>query len=229
VGEGTCRPASRLIGFKSYDQGREKWQGPTLILVWFDEEPPAGHLHRGPHAHQRRDGPRLLTFTPLLGMSDVVKRFLIDKVPGTHVTQMTIDDALHYTAEQRAAIIASYPEARARRAREGHPDDGLRPRLPDRGGVREVRALRDPGALAADRRHRLRLGSPERRVRLAWDRDNDVLYVIAAHRAREQTPLMFAGAVKPGARGCRGRGRMTACSTTRAAASSWPTSTSRRA
>lgn len=28
------------LGFKSYDQGREKWQGETLDVVWFDEEPP---------------------------------------------------------------------------------------------------------------------------------------------------------------------------------------------
>ena len=28
------------IGFKSYDQGRQKWQGETLDGVWFDEEPP---------------------------------------------------------------------------------------------------------------------------------------------------------------------------------------------
>lgn len=35
-----------------------------------------------------------------------------------HVTRMTIDDAEHYTPEQRAAIVASYPaherEARVR-------------------------------------------------------------------------------------------------------------------
>lgn len=28
------------IIFKSYDQGREKWQGDTIDWVWFDEEPP---------------------------------------------------------------------------------------------------------------------------------------------------------------------------------------------
>ena len=28
------------LGFKSYDQGRTKWQGETLDFVWFDEEPP---------------------------------------------------------------------------------------------------------------------------------------------------------------------------------------------
>ena len=28
------------LGFKSYDQGRAKWQAETLDFVWFDEEPP---------------------------------------------------------------------------------------------------------------------------------------------------------------------------------------------
>ena len=28
------------IGFKSYDQGREKWQSETLDWTWLDEEPP---------------------------------------------------------------------------------------------------------------------------------------------------------------------------------------------
>ena len=32
--------ATSRIGFKSYEQGREKWQGETLDWVWFDEEPP---------------------------------------------------------------------------------------------------------------------------------------------------------------------------------------------
>lgn len=32
---------------------------------------------------------------------------------------------------------------------------------------------------------------------MAWDRDSDALYVIAAHRAKAQTPMMFAAATKP--------------------------------
>src|SRR5215831_20581741 len=28
------------LGFKSYDQGRTRWQAETLDFVWFDEEPP---------------------------------------------------------------------------------------------------------------------------------------------------------------------------------------------
>jgi len=38
---------------------------------------------------------------------------------------------------------------------------------------------------------------PSAGVRMAWDRDNDTLYVISAFRRREATPIVFAGAVKP--------------------------------
>lgn len=38
---------------------------------------------------------------------------------------------------------------------------------------------------------------PSAAARLAWDRDSDTLYVTATHRAKAQTPAMFAAAVKP--------------------------------
>jgi hypothetical protein len=37
---------------------------------------------------------------------------------------------------------------------------------------------------------------PSAAARLAWDRDNDILYVTACYRAREFTPNMFAAAVR---------------------------------
>ena len=40
------------LGFKSYDQGRTKWQADTLDFVWFDEEPPQGSVLRVAYAHQ---------------------------------------------------------------------------------------------------------------------------------------------------------------------------------
>ena len=95
------------IALKSYEKGREKWQGETLDLCWFDEEPPYEIYIEGLTRTNTTLGPVFVTFTPLLGMSDVVKRFVIDKVPGTHVTQMSIHDVDHYTAAQRLAIIGS--------------------------------------------------------------------------------------------------------------------------
>ena len=35
-----CGQGESVLSFKSYEKGREKWQGETLHGVWFDEEPP---------------------------------------------------------------------------------------------------------------------------------------------------------------------------------------------
>lgn len=66
------------LGFKSYDQGREKWQGETLDVVWFDEEPPMDIYMEGLTRTNATGGMVYLTFTPLLGMSDVVHMFIQD-------------------------------------------------------------------------------------------------------------------------------------------------------
>lgn len=63
-------------GFKSYDQGRQKWQGETLDVVWFDEEPPMDIYMEGLTRTNATGGMSYLTFTPLLGMSEVVGMFL---------------------------------------------------------------------------------------------------------------------------------------------------------
>lgn len=185
------------IALKSYEKGREKWQGETLDLVWFDEEPPLDIYTEGLTRTNATGGMVFVTFTPLLGMSDVVKRFLLDKVPGTHVTTMTIDDVDHYTPEQRAAIIASYPEHEREARTRGIPQLGSGRVFP----VSESAIACESFAIPA---HWPQLAGidfgwdhPSAGVRVAWDRDSDIIYVIAAHRAREQTPTMFAAAVKP--------------------------------
>lgn len=196
-GGGDVQQGESQIGFKTYVQGREKWQGPTKGFVWFDEEPPLDIYTEGLTRTNVGLCPVFMTFTPLLGMSDVVKRFLIDKVEGSHVTQMTIDDAGHYTPEERASIIASYPiherEARAR----GVPTMGSGRVFPIEEEFIKVDAFPIPehwpqiGGLDFGWDH------PSAGVRLAWDRDTDTLYVTACHRAREQTPVVFAASVKP--------------------------------
>jgi phage terminase large subunit-like protein len=74
-GGGDTQAQESLLTFKAYEQGREKWQGETLEGVWFDEEPP--HIYsEGKTRTQARSGIVIVTFTPLRGMSDVVRLFL---------------------------------------------------------------------------------------------------------------------------------------------------------
>ena len=64
--------------FKSYEQGRAAWQGETLHGVWFDEEPPMDVYMEGLTRTNATGGIVMVTFTPLKGMSEVVRLFLSD-------------------------------------------------------------------------------------------------------------------------------------------------------
>ncbi len=96
--------------FKPYSQGRARWQGDTIHGVWFDEEPPYSIYGEGLTRTNKYGQFSILTFTPLMGMSDVVTKFLKNPSKSQKVVNMTIYDAEHYTDEQKEQIIASYPE-----------------------------------------------------------------------------------------------------------------------
>lgn len=70
---------SSTVVFKAYEKGRAKWQGETLDGVWFDEEPPLDIYSEGLTRTNARSGIAIITFTPLLGMSEVVRMFLSDE------------------------------------------------------------------------------------------------------------------------------------------------------
>lgn len=114
-----------------------------------------------------------------------------------HVTQMTIDDAEHYTPAQRAEIIASYP-AHEREARtKGIPIMGSGRVFP----VPEDDVFCDPLPIPKEW---ARIGGldfgwdhPFAATELAHDRDTDRIYVTKEYAARESTPLIHAAALKP--------------------------------
>lgn len=77
-GGGDVQPGESVLGFKAYEKGREKWQGETLHGVWFDEEPPQAIYSEGLTRTNATGGMTMVTFTPLLGMSEVVRMFMTD-------------------------------------------------------------------------------------------------------------------------------------------------------
>lgn len=65
-----------LLGFKSYEQGRRSFEGTAQDVIWFDEEPPSDVYGEALIRTMTTDGLIMLTFTPLLGYSEVVKQFM---------------------------------------------------------------------------------------------------------------------------------------------------------
>jgi phage terminase large subunit-like protein len=148
------------IGLKSYLSGREKFQGETLHCVWLDEEPPADIYLEALTRTNIGSNPVYLTFTPLLGVSETVRRFLMEKSPDRSITSMTIDDVQHYSLEEKARIIANYPPHELEARTKGIPALGFRSGLPHTRGADSNRVARLPPVLAAHRWNGFRLGSP---------------------------------------------------------------------
>lgn len=99
-----------VIRFKSYDQGRQKWQGDTIDWTWLDEEPPPDVYTEALARFTATDGLSWMTFTPLKGMSTVVKRFYSAPVESRAKVTMTVHDAKHITPDMLKRMLEKYPE-----------------------------------------------------------------------------------------------------------------------
>ena len=186
-----------LLRFKYYAQGRRKWQGPPVDFVWFDEEPPEDIYDEGLARTIATGGMAAMSFTPLQGMSTVVLRFLgKDKTADRVDVNMTIEDAEHIPASERAKIIASFP-AHEREARaKGIPTLGSGRIFPVSEESISVAAFDIPAPWVQIVGIDFGWDHPSAAARLAWDRDADCLYLTHTHRAREQTPVLFAQGIK---------------------------------
>ncbi len=70
---------SSVIGFKSCDQGREKFQGTSLDFVWFDEEPPKDIYLECRMRVLDRQGDIFGTMTPLKGFTFVYHDIFLNR------------------------------------------------------------------------------------------------------------------------------------------------------
>lgn len=184
-----------LLRFKYYAQGRRKWQGPPVDFVWFDEEPPEDIYDEGLARTIATGGMVALSFTPLQGMSEVVRRYLVDPTPDRSDTNMTIEDAEHISAEERARIILSFkPHERDARAK-GIPILGSGRIFPVADELVSEQAMQMP-------KHWPRLAGmdfgwdhPTAAVWGAWDRDNDIIHIYDAYRVSEQPVAVHSAAI----------------------------------
>lgn len=65
-----------LVTLKSYDQRRESFQGTEQDVIWLDEEPPQDIYVECLMRTMTTGGMIMCTFTPLMGISEVVKSFM---------------------------------------------------------------------------------------------------------------------------------------------------------
>lgn len=101
-----------VIGFKSCDQGRERFQGSSLDFVWFDEEPPQDIYEECLMRVIDRQGDIFGTMTPLKGLTFVYEKIYLNRAndPEIWYEFMEWADNPYLSKKEIAALTASMDE-----------------------------------------------------------------------------------------------------------------------
>ena len=185
-----------LLYFRAFEQGRERIQALTIDAIWLDEECDSDYYTEAITRTNVTMGPVYMTFTPLLGMSEVVKRYLSERNPDRSFVTMTIHDVDHYTDEDRARIIASYPPHERKARTLGVPMLGDGAVFPVDEDEIKTEAFRIPDHWPRICGMDFGFDHPTGAAWMTWDRDNDVVYVYDCYRSERETLAIHAAAIK---------------------------------
>lgn len=189
--------------FKSYEQGRQKFQGDTLDFIWLDEEPPQDIYSECLTRVTATNGFVFTTFTPLKGRTSVVMHFMDEPSADRAYVTMTLMDAKHISPEDRAKIIAGYPSHEREARVNGVPmlGSGRVFTYPEE-LIRETALEHIPQHWTKLWGIDFGIGHPFAAVLQLWDRDNDVIHIHHCIRMQAQpgevggTPISHAYAMK---------------------------------
>ena len=189
--------------FKSYDRGREKWQGATLHLIWYDEEPPEDIYSEGQTRLNRHRGISILTFTPLLGQTAVVRKYTnpleaekeIARVE-RRLTLMDLYDATFYSREEMVAIEAGYPEHERKARARGIEIIGEGLIYPVNRSEISCAAFPIPAHFRRVAGLDFGLSHPTAYVEIAHDPDRDIVYLYFTYKQIDPTLLVHAAAIR---------------------------------
>ena len=172
---------------KTYEQGWQKWQGGAPHVVWQDEEPDNYMIYS--EAQTRTISSRgivMVTFTPLLGVTDLVEHFQTGG-DGIYLQGATWHDAPHLDEDDKARLTASY-RAHEREARtQGVPMMGEGAVFPVPDDSLMVPSQEIPQHWAIIKGCDFGIDHPAAGAVLAWDRDADILYVIDCYKKANET------------------------------------------
>ena len=116
------------VSFKSYESGRKSFEGTAQHVIWLDEESPLDIYIECLYRTATTGGVLYTTFTPLAGMSDVVKSFLEpeneEAAAVKHQTRCNWEQVPHLDADAKAQLLASTPSYQRDARTKGIPQLG---------------------------------------------------------------------------------------------------------
>jgi phage terminase large subunit-like protein len=191
---------SRLT-FKSYDQRREAFQGSEQDVIWLDEEPPLDVYTECLLRTMTNNGMTMLTFTPLMGMSETVLSFMPngevqEQASGSkYVGMATWDDVPHLTKQQKEELWASIPPFQRDARSKGVPQLGAGAIYP----VPESELICEEFAIPEHWRRCYGMDVGWNRTAVIWgatNADTEVTYLYSEYYRGQAEPILHAEAIK---------------------------------
>jgi phage terminase large subunit-like protein len=195
-----------IITLKTYEQGRELWQGTEQDVIWMDEEPPMDIYAEAIIRTMTTNGIILCTFTPLRGMSDVIKSFMGSQIkpsdlsapdewrPSKFMIQASWDDAPHLTPESKKEMLDAIPPNQRDARSKGLPTIGAGLIFPCDESV-YVKNFDIPKYWS--KVYGMDVGwKVTAAVFGALDRDTDTLYIYDEYYGQQSEPVVHADAIK---------------------------------
>lgn len=182
------------IQFFSYEMDREKFQGSSVNLVWFDEEPPKDIYEECKMRVLDTSGNILFTFTPLNGTTPLYEDILAD--PNIKKFWLTMDEAKHLKTEDIDRLLEGMSEAdkKARRMGIASSGEGKIFNFPESDYTIEPFEIpahwRRIGGLDVGLTH------PTGAICAAIDDDSDTIYVYKQYRVQNKTAFEHAANLK---------------------------------
>ncbi len=190
-----------VLSFKSYEQGKDKFQGETLDLGHCDEDPGDKDIYSEFLTRILPSGLMLFTATAIKGRTPLVELYWQKPTPDRAMVEMSLDEAEQYTEEEKQKMLAAYPAHERATRRYGTPMMGSGRVFPyDEESIKEPFISRVPFEWAKLWGVDFGVMHPFAAVLIAWDKDNDVVHVLQCVRmvgeGAQSQPLFHATAVK---------------------------------
>lgn len=190
------------IVLKSYDQKRISFQGTEQDVIWLDEEPDLDIYTECLLRTMTGNGILMLTFTPLMGMSETVMSFLqggeiAERSEGSKAVVMASwDDVPHLSEQVKAELLASIPPFQRDARSKGIPQLGAGAIYP----VPESEFLVDNFPIPDHWPKCFGLDVGWNRTAAVWgayNRETDTIYLFDEHYRGQAEPVIHAASIKP--------------------------------
>ena len=188
------------IVFKSFDQRREGFQAAEVDVIWLDEECPQEVYTESLLRTMTTGGVVMITFTPLMGLSEVVLGFcpggnIKEGGNGTkYVVSCDWDAAPHLSEKDKAELLASIPPYQRDARSKGIPQLGSGAVYP----VPESEVLVNDFVIPEHWKRVYGMDVGWNRTAVVWGAydENDVLYLYSEHYQGQAEPIIHAQAIK---------------------------------